>query len=145
MVICYARAQTHPVLHGEGRTDSVPEFDFKHHEFDGDVYYSSDPEMFVLPDSAVFSIHVQKWHEERGFTSSPVAMAKCQSYRKIVEMGERALPFIMEDLEKHKEEPDLWFMALHEITGEIPIQEEDYGKTVRMAKAWLAWWRGKSG
>jgi hypothetical protein len=145
MVICYARAQTHPVLQAEGRTDNVPVMEFVHHEFDGDVYYSTDPKVFVLPESAVFSIYVQEWHEERGITSSPIEMARCPSYRQIIKMGRRALPFIMDDLEKHKLEPDFWFMALHEITGENPIPEEDYGKTTKMAEAWLAWWRNKRG
>ena len=112
---------------------------------ESDVCNTSDPEIGRLPDSSLFLLYMQRWDEEAGVTSSPIEMAECDSYRKIVKMGRRALPLIMEQLEAEMEDPDHWFMALSEITGEDPVPEKDYGKTLNMAEAWLEWWRKNSG
>ncbi len=130
--------------------DNISHIFFVHNEFyefesSLDVCDTSDPEIGRLPDDTLFLLHMQRWDEEAGVTSSPIEMAECDSYRKIVKMGRRALPLIMEQLAANLNDPDHWFMALSEITGEDPVPEKDYGKTLNMAGAWLEWWRKNSG
>ena len=35
--------------------------------------------------------------------------------------------------------PAMWFMALREITGELPIREQDRGNIEAMRVAWIDW------
>jgi hypothetical protein len=80
------------------------------------------------------------WHKECGLSSSPTEIVKSASYLKIVDMGEKALPFIFEDLRK-RPEPDYWFDALRKITKENPVPFKYRGYSRRMAKEWLKWAR----
>ena len=82
---------------------------------------------------------VQDWHTERGPTSSPVEMINCPSYRKIIGMGDTAIPFIIGDLRNNANDPDFWFAALQEITGIDPIPKEDHGDMRAMALTWIDW------
>jgi hypothetical protein len=75
-------------------------------------------------------------------TSSFTKITRCHSYRKIVDLGEKVLPFIFRDLER-RPEPDHWFDALAEITKVDPVSEKDRGYSRRMAKAWLKWARAR--
>ena len=100
----------------------------------------------VLLDSAsrrdreLFSALVTRWRQERPrFSSSLAEIIACPSYLRIIAMGRKALPLIMERLEREGDEPDHWCAALEAITGEDPVPEESVGDTVGIAKAWLAW------
>src|SRR5258708_5461853 len=70
-----------------------------------------------------------QWKRERGATSMARRMAEHPSYRRIVAMGDRAVPLILADLER---QPDHWFIALHEITGASPVPEESRGRLNEM-------------
>ena len=100
-------------------------------------------EVRPLPDGAdsaaasEFAVLARNWRAERGVLSSARQMAKNDNYRRIIEMGTRAVPFILEDLRKNP--PDHWFVALHAITGVNPVPEEARGRLQEMAKAWVAW------
>ena len=63
-------------------------------------------------------------------------MAKLPAYQAIIRMGKPAIPFILDELRR---EPDHWFVALKQITGEDPIPEEARGNMRGMADAWLKW------
>jgi hypothetical protein len=63
-------------------------------------------------------------------------MAAIPEYLRIIGLGERAIPLILEDLRKT---PDHWFVALHAITGVSPVPEESRGRIDEMAKAWIIW------
>ena len=63
-------------------------------------------------------------------------MAAHPAYRQIVEMGERAIPFLLCEL---TERADHWFVALHKITVADPVPEKDRGNIRAMAKAWIQW------
>lgn len=79
------------------------------------------------------------WQVERGAMSSITEMVLCPSYQSILGMGPIAIPFMLAELESSLDEPDQWFWALKAITGIDPVQEQDRGDFVAMAKAWLLW------
>lgn len=65
-------------------------------------------------------------------------MVRHPAYRKIVQMDEVAIGWILESLQK---EIHHWFPALHEITGATPVPPESRGRIPEMTKAWLDWGR----
>ena len=93
----------------------------------------------IQPNELYFSRLVELWREEKGIVSSISEMVSCPSYLAIIGMGEKALPLILSQIERERDDPDYWFAALEAITGYDPVLEEDYGDTVRMAQAWLSW------
>lgn len=84
-----------------------------------------------------FAVLARNWRAERGVLSSARQMAKNDNYRRIIEMGKRAVPFILEDLRKNP--PDHWSVALHAITDVNPVPDDARGRLQEMAKAWVAW------
>ncbi len=75
----------------------------------------------------IFAHLAEQWRKERGATSMAKRMAEHPAYRKIVALGEKAVPLILAELER---QPDHWFVALHEITGarEKPGQIKGNGR-----------------
>lgn len=88
---------------------------------------------------AQFQRLAQTLREECAYFSSIRAVARHPAYRQIVEMGERALPLILRELE---ERPALLFWALHEITQVNPVLPEHRGNVKEMAQDWIAWGKG---
>jgi hypothetical protein len=100
------------------------------------------PEMLVVdPDWVRFRWLVREWHAERGTTSSPIDMAICPAYQRILAMGKPAIPLIFKQLELEGDDPDHWFWALSYLTGEDPVPSEDQGNMRKMRAAWLHWGR----
>ncbi len=97
--------------------------------------------VIVTPDSARFQNLVNQWRKERGVTSSPVQMALCAAYQRIIAMGPIVIPFILRQLESEGDDPDHWFWALHHLTDADPVPADDRGDMKRMAAAWLDWGR----
>lgn len=64
------------------------------------------------------------------------------AYLSIVGMGERAVPFIIDELKSGSREP--WFIALSSITEESPVADEACGNVDAMAKSWIEWYERKS-
>jgi adenine-specific DNA-methyltransferase len=79
-----------------------------------------------------------RWKDETRFSSKMKTISEHPAYRKIVAMGDKAVPLILADLEKNG---GAWFMALREITGVSPVPKENRGKVKDMASAWIAWGR----
>jgi hypothetical protein len=80
-----------------------------------------------------------EWQEGTMFWSCPPT--EHPAYQKIIGMGWDALPLVLRELER---EPDWWFSALAEITGENPvIPDEDVGKLDRIRDHWLTFARYK--
>ena len=77
-----------------------------------------------------------EWKRETAHLSSPYAIAEHRAYQEIIGMGEKAIPFILRDLQQTK---DQWFRALRSITGESPVRSEDRGDIDAMTSAWLDW------
>ena len=76
------------------------------------------------------------WRRETGHLSSIAARSAHPAYQAIIRMGEEAIPLLLRELERR---PDHWFMALHSITGDNPVPDEDAGRLSRMTAAWLEW------
>ena len=83
------------------------------------------------------------WKIQTAHFSTTYHKVNNTNYLKIIGMGEKALPYILRDLE---EAPEHWFVALNSIAKpEInPINEEDFGDMVEMSKAWVNWGREKN-
>ena len=67
-------------------------------------------------------------------------MAEHPAYRKIVAMGQKAVPLLLAEM---RERPDYWFAALKEITKVDPVPAEAKGYLDRMTQAWLDWGKAK--
>jgi len=93
----------------------------------------------VSADISKFETLRNKWREERGVSSSTIDIVTCDSYQKIIGMGERALPHIFLQMQKEGDKPDQWFWALRMITQENPVPRESWGKRKEMVKYWLQW------
>ena len=77
-----------------------------------------------------------EWKEQSHFLSNSAQMAMLRPYQRIIGMGPRAVPLILEELRR---EPDHWFWALEAITEEDPVPPEARGQVRRMAEAWVRW------
>ena len=81
------------------------------------------------------------WKRDTGHLSVAGQIAKHPSYRRIVEMGEAAIPLILNDLKK---EPNHWFLALSAIANDAPkVAERDKGKMKAISDAWIEWGKDK--
>jgi len=78
------------------------------------------------------------WYEATDAMSSLDDKANHDAYRRIIAMGDAAVPYILEDL---RDRGGHWFRALRTITGASPVPADMAG-SVRLAKeAWLRWGR----
>ncbi len=78
------------------------------------------------------------WKQKTAFLSSASAMIGHPAYREIIDLGEGAVPLLLEDLRR---EPAHWFEALQAITGENPVPGDHRGNIPAMRADWLAWGR----
>jgi hypothetical protein len=81
-----------------------------------------------------------EWKAARGHTSSINAWFKHAAYRAIIDIGEPVIPLLLRELES---DPDHWFRALKELTGENPVPLESRANISEMTKCWLAWGKEK--
>jgi hypothetical protein len=93
----------------------------------------------VIDDYFTFRYLIEKWHTERGATSSTTEMVLCAAYQKIIGMGPKAVSLILAELVSEGDDPDHWFWALQVLTGVNPVSEEDEGNLARMSQSWLEW------
>ena len=78
-----------------------------------------------------------QWKKDTRLFSMTRKTVEHPSYRQIVAMGKKVIPFILADLEKTNGH---WFAALREITGENPVPSQAGGtKIMIMVAAWIAW------
>ena len=89
---------------------------------------------------ATFRALTEQWRDETAPLSSPTRKAAHPAYQQIIEMGERAIPLILEDMQNH---PAHWSMALQAITGENPVPKVAAGHVIEVANAWTEWGRNK--
>ena len=80
----------------------------------------------------------KEWLQQRPRGADVAGMVAHSSYQRIIEMGQDAVPLILQELQKR---PDHWFPALHTITGANPVPEEAQGNLSKMTDAWLNWGR----
>jgi hypothetical protein len=76
------------------------------------------------------------WKAEVRFLSDMNEMYSHHAYQQIIDMGANVVPLILEELRR---DPDYWFAALRQLTGENPVPREARGKLEDMTSAWLEW------
>ncbi|MFZ2075784.1 MAG: hypothetical protein WAV38_03850 [Xanthobacteraceae bacterium] len=89
-----------------------------------------------------FRQFASEWRQNRNPLSSTAwDNVATPSYQRIIGMGDKAIPFILEEIQAELKsgEPDDWFVALWAISGENPVPEESRGNLKQMANAWLEW------
>jgi hypothetical protein len=86
--------------------------------------------------SKVFKELVASWLRDTVLVSSVEDMVLHAAYQQIIGMGEKAIPWLLEELRSH---PNHWFWALKSITRTDPVEECDRGNFDRMVEAWLSW------
>lgn len=94
-------------------------------------------------DLTDFEHLLAKWNMEKKVMSSISDITTCPSYRKIIAMGERAVPLILRQLDLEKNKPNFWIHALKEITGENPVPESAHGSPSKIVQSWLSWGKRK--
>ena len=77
-----------------------------------------------------------EWKAATLFTSSTQEMFLHPAYQKIIGFGEKALPFLIDEL---RSSDDYWFWALSMITREDPVPAGLNGDYRAMKAAWLNW------
>lgn len=77
------------------------------------------------------------WQHDHRFTSDLEKIAMHPAYQEIIGMGEKALPYIIDSMQK---KPHHWFAALKAITGVDPVDDDDMGNMFEMTNAWLNWY-----
>jgi hypothetical protein len=82
----------------------------------------------------------KKWREET-IVDSFIGDPYHKSYDKIVLLGYRVVPYIINKL---KEEPSFMFAALERITSENPVKKANNGKPGKMIQDWIEWWEKKN-
>ena len=87
-------------------------------------------------DRERFAKLADHWERETVFLSFTDQVIAHPAHREIVNMGESAIPLI---LERMNARGGLWFHALKEITGENPVKQGDRGKVPVMQETWLKW------
>ena len=82
---------------------------------------------------------VAAWRTQRGIMSSVTESVLCPAYQSILGMGPEAIPFLLRQLANEGDDPDQWFWALKAITGADPVNEDDRGNNLLMARSWFEW------
>ena len=86
----------------------------------------------------IFERLADEWLRERPRGVDIVQMTWLPAYQDIIELGEPAVPWILQRL-AHK--PDHWFVALSSITGASPVPPASRGRLGEMTAGWLEWGR----
>lgn len=87
-----------------------------------------------------FHALAEEWKRDTQLESSVSRIAMHPSYQKIIAMGQRAIGFILRDLQR---QPHHWFWALRAIASESPVPPAARGNIHLMARAWLDWGRNR--
>lgn len=92
----------------------------------------------TTPSRETFERLADEWLRERPRGVDIVQMTRHPAYQDIIELGEPAVPWILQRL-AHK--PDHWFVALSTITGASPVPPASRGRLGEMTDVWLEWGR----
>ncbi len=77
-----------------------------------------------------------QWENETVLLSSSDQATKHPAYREIVDMGQLAIPLILERMQSHNGH---WIQALYDTTGADPVDVSDYGNIDAMEASWYEW------
>jgi type I restriction-modification system DNA methylase subunit len=100
----------------------------------------ADSQQLSLPNgddlASRFRAHADRWRRQTQHMSSLTKMVSHPSYQAIIEMGDRAVPLLLEEL---RDRPDHWLVALNKITGQDPAEPKStFSEAV---ESWLSWGR----
>ena len=90
------------------------------------------------PDTDRFQDLADRWERATAFFSNSSRAAQHPAHQEIIGMGRPAVSLILARMEASGGH---WFEALHQITGEDPLDPKDRGNIPAMQKAWLQWGR----
>lgn len=96
-----------------------------------DISEKDKEEFFVLAD---------QWRRDTIFLSMTHKIVEHPSAKKIAEMGNTAIPLILESFMNDRADTGLLHI-MSEITGEEPYSQEILGKIQAMANKWVEWGR----
>ena len=108
------------------------------------IFYGHDPGSQSLraapgfSGKAQFSVLADWWHEATDALSSPSRKVQHAAYRRIIDLGNQMVPFILADLSNRG---GYWFAALEEITGASPVPDTAPPGMQAVIDAWLQWGR----
>lgn len=85
---------------------------------------------------SIFQVAVRDRTMGIGPSSSFTELVAHPSFRRIVEFGRPAVPYLLREIQH---EPSLLVWAMHEITGENPVPRSARGKIREMSAAWVSW------
>ena len=85
-----------------------------------------------------FETLADRWREFTRFRSSLTEIINNPLYRAIIQLGDDVVPLLLGELQR---EPEPWFAALREITGEDPVLPAQRGDMRAMTQSWLRWGR----
>ena len=94
----------------------------------------------VMSTEVKFHRLADAWSENSLHVSSVSDLINDPSYQQIIDLGWKALPYLLDDLQKRKR---FWFPALAAITGVRPFDPGDLSNPRRMTEAWVKWGRRK--
>lgn len=77
-----------------------------------------------------------KWKSETLYYSSSSLIFNNSAYKEIIALGSKTIPWIIRELKKTN---DHWFYALKKISGENPINPDNYGIITKMKEDWIKW------
>ncbi len=89
---------------------------------------------------AEFARLAAEWTADTRFFSAVDQIIMHPAYHRIIGLGKRALPLILQELQK---KPRWWFWALKSISGADPVPAEDRGDVGKMREHWLNWARNQ--
>ena len=89
-----------------------------------------------INDFEIFRNLKKSWEQETNCSSSAEEVYFNDNYFKIIGMGMKAVPFILNELKKDK---FIWFHALGVITREDSIVNDSSATVEDAKKAWLSW------
>jgi hypothetical protein len=98
------------------------------------TWFIGDP---IKGVAATFRQLAETWKAQTALLSS-VRQKKHPAYRQIIQLGEQAVPLILEDL---KRKPSHLFWALAEITGASPAGLADAKDLLDVVNSWIEWGR----
>lgn len=99
---------------------------------------SIDPNVRSVEEE--FNELANQWHDETDFLSSPSRITGSDTYLRIISLGRRVIPLILEDL---KERGGSWYRALRIISDDNPVSVGARGDVEQMKQAWLQWGRSR--
>ena len=89
---------------------------------------------------AQFDEIARQWKSETGGMSSVSQITSNKHYLRILSMGGKVIPFIIDDLRR---EAAPWFTALSVLSNRYDIGLEYRGQFRKIANAWIDWWENE--